>query len=60
MQGICKVYDELKEEKETAVIAIKIGVNAPSDNVEGVLKVLNFIYEQDPSEDDEPFRFGAL
>ena len=34
-------------------------MNAPSDDVEGVLKVLNFIYEQDPSEDDEPFRFSA-
>lgn len=42
-----------------ADIAIKMGVNAPSDDVEGVLKVLNFIYQQDPSEDDQPFRFSA-
>lgn len=42
-----------------ADIAIKMGVNAPPDDVEGVLKVLNFIYEQDPSEDGHPFRFSA-
>ncbi|MBQ9047025.1 MAG: hypothetical protein IJ120_03895 [Solobacterium sp.] len=42
-----------------ADIAIKMGVNAPSDDVEGVLKVLNYIYEQDPSEDDQPFHFSA-
>ena len=36
MQGICKVYNELKEEKEKVDIAIKIGVYTPSDNVEGV------------------------
>ena len=42
-----------------ADIAIRMGVNAPSDDVEGVLKVLNYIYEQNPEDDDQPFRFSA-
>ena len=42
-----------------ADIAIKIGVNAPSNDVEGVLKVLNIIYDQDPAEDEQPFQFSA-
>ena len=42
-----------------ADIAIKMGVNAPSDDVNGVLRVLDYIYQQDPDTDDQPFRFGA-
>lgn len=42
-----------------ADIAIKMGVNAPGSDVDEVLKVLDYIYQQDPSDDDKPFRFGA-
>ena len=42
-----------------ADIAIKMGVNAPSDDVNGVLRVLDYIYQQDPDTDDQPFSFGA-
>lgn len=42
-----------------ADIAIKMGVNAPSDDVNGVLRVLEYIYQQDPDTDDQPFSFGA-
>lgn len=43
-----------------ADIAIKMGVNAPSDDVNGVLRVLDYIYQQDPDTDDQPFSFGAF
>lgn len=42
-----------------ADIVIKMGVNAPTSDVDGVLKVLNYIYQQDPTDDDQPFRFSA-
>ena len=42
-----------------ADIAIKMGVNAPGNDVDGVLKVLDYIYQQNPETDNQPFRFGA-
>lgn len=42
-----------------ADIAIKMGVNAPKDDVDGVLSVLEYVYHQDPTMDNQAFRFGA-
>ena len=42
-----------------AEIVVKMGVNAPGDDVDDVLKVLDYIYQQDPSTDDSPFSFSA-
>lgn len=42
-----------------ADIAIKMGVNAPSSDVDGVLRVLDYIYHQDPATDNQSFRFSA-
>ena len=42
-----------------ADIAIKMGVNAPSSDVDEVLRILGFIYQQNPKTDNQPFRFGA-
>ncbi len=42
-----------------ADIVIKMGVNAPKDDVDGVLRILDYIYQQDPANDDQPFSFGA-
>ena len=42
-----------------ADIAIKMGVNAPADDVDGILRILDFIYQQDPEKDDQPFSFAA-
>ena len=42
-----------------ADIVIKMGVNAPSDDVNGVLRVLDYIYQQNPEEDELPFSFSA-
>ena len=42
-----------------ANIAIKIGVNAPEKDVQDVLKLFEFIYQQDESSEDAPLTFGA-
>ena len=42
-----------------ADIAIKMGVNAPQKDVDGVLRVFDYVFRQDPATDDKPFRFGA-
>ena len=42
-----------------ADISMKMGVNAPSADVNGVLSVLDYIYQQEPETDDQPFSFGA-
>ena len=43
-----------------AEIMIKMGVNAPGDQVKGVLNVLEYIYEQTPEKTDAPMRFQAF
>ena len=42
-----------------ADIVIKMGVNAPEDDVDSVLRVLDYIYRQDPQSDNQPFCFRA-
>ena len=43
-----------------ADIAIKMGVNAPADDVNGVLSVLNYIHQQNSVDDNNPFIFQTF
>ncbi|MBE5807028.1 MAG: hypothetical protein E7317_01635 [Clostridiales bacterium] len=43
-----------------AEILIKMGVNAPSNQVKGVLATLEYIYEKTPENTDVPMRFQAF
>ena len=42
-----------------ADIVIRLGVNAPQEDANAVLKVLEYVYQQPPEDDDKPFRFEA-
>ncbi len=43
-----------------ADIAIKMGVNAPDDDVDGVMSVFNYIYQQPEKTDEVDFVFEAF
>jgi len=43
-----------------ADIAIKMGVNAPADDVNGVMRIFEYIYQQPVASDDNPFTFNAF
>ena len=43
-----------------ADIAIKMGVNAPANDVNGVMRIFEYIYQQPVESDDFPFTFNAF
>ena len=43
-----------------ADIAIKMGVNAPANDVNGVMSIFDYIYQQPVDTDDYPFTFNAF
>ena len=43
-----------------ADIAIQMGVNGPEDDVDGIMSIFNYVYQQDPKTDDVDFVFEAL
>lgn len=42
-----------------ADIAIKMGVNGPEDDVDGIMSIFNYVYQQDPKTDETDFIFEA-
>ena len=43
-----------------ADISIQMGVNGPEDDVDGIMSIFNYVYQQDPKTDDVDFVFEAL